>query len=176
MTTTNLRIAGPAKASSTSPPTADHSRSTTPTINIVPWPDPILDRVGHDPRSRYVERFWLPTLGPTARLLLRHLADRFDEDPDGLTLPVAATNHALGFGPKDLDSDGAFILMEPEHLQRPFVPPNDAGSTHEFAEHHVGPIPTAEPSERRLADPRLGSQEKGDPSPLEPGQCVAVHI
>jgi hypothetical protein len=35
------------------------------TITIKPWNDPILDVAGHDPRSRYVETFWLPTLGPT---------------------------------------------------------------------------------------------------------------
>ena len=44
------------------------------TLTIQPWPDPVIDTVGHDPRSAYVETFWLPTLGPTALLLLRHLA------------------------------------------------------------------------------------------------------
>ena len=53
-------------------------------VRITPWPDPVLDVLGHDPRSWYVETFWLPTLGPTALLLLRHLADRFEEHPEGL--------------------------------------------------------------------------------------------
>jgi hypothetical protein len=70
-------------------------------VRIVPWPDPVLDALGHDPRSWYAETFWLPTLGPTALLLLRHLADRFEEHPDGLTLPVADTAAALGLGPRD---------------------------------------------------------------------------
>ena len=52
------------------------------TLTIKPWPDPVVDTLGHDPRSRYVETFWLPTLGPTALLLLRHLADRFDRNPE----------------------------------------------------------------------------------------------
>ena len=47
-------------------------------LTILPWPDPVLDTLGYDPRSRYAETFWLPTLGPTALLLLRHLADRFE--------------------------------------------------------------------------------------------------
>ena len=47
-------------------------------LTIAPWPDPILDTVGYDPRSRYAETFWLPTLGPTALLLMRHLASRFE--------------------------------------------------------------------------------------------------
>ncbi len=36
------------------------------TLTITPWPDPLLDTLGHDPRSLYVETFWLPTLGPTS--------------------------------------------------------------------------------------------------------------
>jgi len=70
-------------------------------VRITPWPDPVLDALGHDPRSWYAETFWLPTLGPTALLLLRHLADRFEEHPQGLTLPVADTAAALGLGPRD---------------------------------------------------------------------------
>ncbi|MCZ7535170.1 MAG: hypothetical protein M5T61_03990 [Acidimicrobiia bacterium] len=68
------------------------------TIHVKPWPDPVIDVLGHDPRSWYVETFWLPTLGPTCVLLMRHLADRFDRRPDGLTLPVADTAQALGLG------------------------------------------------------------------------------
>ena len=58
------------------------------TLTIQPWPDPVIDTLGYDPRSRYVETFWLPTLGPTALLLLRHLADRFDRQPGGIELTV----------------------------------------------------------------------------------------
>ena len=43
----------------------------------------------------------MPTLGPTALLLLRHLADRFDRDPKGVELPVADTSAALGLGPRE---------------------------------------------------------------------------
>jgi hypothetical protein len=35
-----------------------------PTLRVLPWPDPVIDQVGYDPRSRYVERFWLGILGP----------------------------------------------------------------------------------------------------------------
>ena len=71
------------------------------TLTIRPWPDPLIDTLGHDPRSRYVETFWLPTLGPTALLLLRHLADRFDHSPDGVELSVADTSQALGVGQRN---------------------------------------------------------------------------
>jgi hypothetical protein len=70
-------------------------------LTIQPWPDPVLDTVGHDPRSLYAERFWLPTLGPTALLLLRHLAAKFDASPRGIQLPVADTSRALGLGDRD---------------------------------------------------------------------------
>jgi hypothetical protein len=70
-------------------------------IRVMPWPDPVLDAIGHDPRSWYVETFWLPTLGPTALLLMRHLADRFESSPKGVDLPVADTAAALGLGARD---------------------------------------------------------------------------
>jgi hypothetical protein len=74
------------------------------TVTVRPWPDPVVDTVGYDPRSRYVETFWLPSLGPTALLLLRHLADRFDRNPDGIELTVADTSHALGLGQREGNS------------------------------------------------------------------------
>jgi hypothetical protein len=36
-----------------------------PGLCVEPWHDPVIDEVGHDPRSTYVETFWLPVLGPT---------------------------------------------------------------------------------------------------------------
>jgi hypothetical protein len=71
------------------------------TLTIRPWADPVVDTLGHDPRSRYVETFWLPTLGPTAVLLLRHLADRFDISPQGVELAVADTSSMLGLGQRE---------------------------------------------------------------------------
>jgi hypothetical protein len=71
------------------------------TLTIVPWPEPVIDTLGHDPRSLYAETFWLPILGPTALLLLRHLATRFDETPAGVELRVAETSQALGVGNRE---------------------------------------------------------------------------
>ncbi len=68
------------------------------TIRILPLPDPIVDTLGHDPRAPYPERFWLPTLGPTAFLLIRYMAHRFDGAPDGFTLDLAETSRCLGLG------------------------------------------------------------------------------
>lgn len=65
-------------------------------VRVVPWLDPIVDRRGHDPRSTYVERFWLGTLGPTAGWLLRRLAAGFDDHPDGYDLDLHATARSIG--------------------------------------------------------------------------------
>src|ERR671916_424541 len=65
-------------------------------LRIVPWLDPVVDRRGHDPRSTYVERFWLGTLGPTAAWLLRRLAAGFDDHPDGYDLELHATAQSIG--------------------------------------------------------------------------------
>ncbi|HEX6419532.1 MAG TPA: hypothetical protein VFZ77_13615 [Acidimicrobiales bacterium] len=72
--------------------------SDTATLHVVPWPDPVIDQVGHDPRSVYVERFWLGVLGPSATWLLRLLADRLEEAPDGYDLDLDACAGALGLG------------------------------------------------------------------------------
>jgi hypothetical protein len=54
--------------------------------------------VGHDPRSVYVERFWLGILGPSATWLVRHLVDRLDRAPDGYHLDLDECATALGLG------------------------------------------------------------------------------
>lgn len=73
----------------------------TGSVQILPWPDPVIDTLGHDPRSHYVETLWLPTLGPTCVLLLRHLADRFDLEPHGFALDTATASGLLGLGTRE---------------------------------------------------------------------------
>ena len=36
------------------------------TVMVVPWHDPIVEAVGFEVRSQYVELFWLNVLGPTS--------------------------------------------------------------------------------------------------------------
>lgn len=67
-------------------------------LPIRPWPDGVIDALGHDPRSAYVERFWLGILGPSTTWLLRYLANGLDESPEGFDLDLAATAQALGLG------------------------------------------------------------------------------
>jgi hypothetical protein len=81
--------AGPAAVSAAEP-------GVGAVIAIRPWIDPVVDDHGHDPRSRYVETFWLGVLGPTATWLLRRLASRLEESPDGYELDLDATARAMG--------------------------------------------------------------------------------
>lgn len=69
---------------------------TSGVLAVVPWPDPVVDPVGHDPRSVYVERFWLAVLGPSSVWFLRLAASRFDDAPDGFELELASTAQSLG--------------------------------------------------------------------------------
>lgn len=65
-------------------------------VRLTPWIDPVVDRRGHDPRSVYVEHFWLSVLGPTATWIIRRFVAGFDEQPHGYDLDVAETARALG--------------------------------------------------------------------------------
>lgn len=67
-------------------------------LELEPFPDPVIDALGHDPRSTYVERFWLPVLGPSTTLLLRLLIDRLESSPEGLRIDIAESARALGLG------------------------------------------------------------------------------
>ena len=67
-------------------------------LTVSPWPDPVIDRVGVDPCSTYVERYWLGIVGPASVLLIRHLAGRFEDEPDGFVLDLAHTARILGLG------------------------------------------------------------------------------
>jgi len=87
-------------ATTPTPPTASDERCSTEvgltTITIRPWIDPLVDDGGHDPRSRYVEVFWLGVLGPTATWLVRRLSTGLTENPDGYTVDLAATAKMMG--------------------------------------------------------------------------------
>lgn len=68
------------------------------TLPVRPWPDGVIDALGHDPRSAYVERFWLGILGPSTTWLVRFLSNRLDASPEGFDLDLASTAQALGLG------------------------------------------------------------------------------
>lgn len=78
--------------------TADHFCAEPATLAIEAWPDPVIDALGHDPRSLYVETYWLGTLGPSTTWLLRRLAAGLESEPGGFELDLAETARCLGLG------------------------------------------------------------------------------
>ena len=67
-------------------------------LTVRPWADPVIDAVGHDVRSPYVERFWLGLLGPSSTWLLRRLVAGLDDSPEGYELDLALTATEIGLG------------------------------------------------------------------------------
>lgn len=74
------------------------SPANTAHLTIRPWPDAVIDRLGHDPRSSYVETYWLGVLGPSTTWLLRRLVAGLDAQPEGYDLDLDETAGRLGLG------------------------------------------------------------------------------
>lgn len=77
---------------------ADDASPELATMLVRPWADPVIDALGHDPRSPYVERFWLGVLGPSTTWLLRLLASELEMNPGGFQLDLMEAAHVLGLG------------------------------------------------------------------------------
>ncbi|MGB0112702.1 MAG: hypothetical protein WBP59_05740 [Ilumatobacteraceae bacterium] len=73
------------------PPSAQSTR-----VVIRPWIDPVVDDDGHDPRSRYVETFWLSVLGPTATWTIRRLVAGLEQSPEGYHVDLGAFARSMG--------------------------------------------------------------------------------
>lgn len=67
-------------------------------LTVVPLRDPVVEAVGHAPRSVYVESFWLPILGPSAVMAARHLSARLEDAPEGVRVSLAVLARQLGLG------------------------------------------------------------------------------
>ena len=67
-------------------------------LRVFPLVDSVVDTLGHDPRSPYVEQYWLSVLGPSATLLLRRLAAGLETHPDGFDLDPVEWALELGLG------------------------------------------------------------------------------
>ena len=66
------------------------------TLRIRPWLDDVIDALGFDPRSQYVETFWLSQLGPSTTWFMRRVAAGLDQNPGGYTLVLGDTAQSLG--------------------------------------------------------------------------------
>lgn len=65
---------------------------------VRPWPGVGAGPEGYDPRSDYVEHFWLAVLGPSTVLFLRRLAMGLDRWPDGFECSTRELSWSLGLG------------------------------------------------------------------------------
>ncbi len=66
------------------------------TLVVVPWVDPVVEEVGFDVFSRYVELFWLPIMGPSALWILRRIVMGFAEFPGGYEVDTEEIALAVG--------------------------------------------------------------------------------
>jgi hypothetical protein len=70
----------------------------TSPVRITPWPDAVIDRVGHQPDSTYFEWLWLPRIGPSAAWAYRRLTSGLAGQPEGFTISLEELAHWLGLG------------------------------------------------------------------------------
>ena len=70
---------------------------TPPTLTVVAFPDPVVERFGHRPGSPYVEFVWLGILGPSTTFAWQRLARQAVAVPCG-NLDVADLSLSLGLG------------------------------------------------------------------------------
>lgn len=115
-------------------------------LHIRPWPDEVIDHLGFDPRSAYVEDYWLGLLGPSTVWLLRRLAAGFDYSPEGFDLDLSETARSLGLSDRSgrhspflraINRTVQFSLSQlsgPEELSvRRRVPPLSRGQVHRLS-------------------------------------------
>jgi hypothetical protein len=125
-------------------------------VRVTRWVDPPTEKAGHDARSDYVERFWLPVLGPSTTCLLRLLAARLARSPAGCVLDVTETARALGLGGRP-GRHAPFLrtLARAIDFQMIRVEPPDALATRvllpPLPERHLARLPAALRAAHRLA-------------------------
>lgn len=66
-------------------------------LYLIPWEIESDAKTGHDPRSAYVEHFWLGTLGPSTTWFLRYCAAQLD-GADGAAVELNEVAARLGIG------------------------------------------------------------------------------
>ncbi len=167
------------------------------TLIVRPLFDAGLDLHGHDPRSSYVELFWLGVLGPSSILLLRRLAAGFDAWPDGFEIDVHETADALGlaagqrhsaftrtvqrivqFGMARRADDGIAVrrrlpTLSPRHLQR--LPASIRDTHRDWMAADVAET-TGQREHQRAHSVALGLLEAGDEPTIVEGHLHALGI
>ena len=67
-------------------------------FTVVRLHDDVIDAVGHPAAHPYVERFWLPIIGPSSVLALRRIARWLERSPAGVTASIGLLAGDLGIG------------------------------------------------------------------------------
>lgn len=78
-----------------------HRRRTyefPPLMRFISWRDVNIESLGYDPRSTYVEKFWLPFIGPSTIMLLRRIVEFLETNPYGFDLGLKELSTMLGLG------------------------------------------------------------------------------
>ena len=95
----DVGLAPPDDGSTRAPATAlPTRRSGDEALHLLPWWESELALAGHLPTDPYVERFWLPVMGPAATLALRRIAADLRRRPTGYSVGVADLARSLGLG------------------------------------------------------------------------------
>jgi hypothetical protein len=86
-------------ATSSSAGSADRPQRPFPaTLTLHTWRDDAEPSHAFQVGTNYVERLWLPLLGPSAIALVRLLAELIDDGGDGQAIDVDSLAQALGVG------------------------------------------------------------------------------
>jgi hypothetical protein len=70
---------------------------TPPTLTLVAFPDPVVERFGHRPGSPYVEFVWLGILGPSTTFAWQRLARQAAAMPSS-KIDITDLSVSLGLG------------------------------------------------------------------------------
>lgn len=65
-------------------------------LRIEAFPDPVVEAHGHDPRSAYASKFWLPIIGPGSLVAARALVEGLEHSRAGYDVDLVMLGHALG--------------------------------------------------------------------------------
>lgn len=147
------------------------------TLHIRRWHDPLIDQLGHDPRSRYVERYWLGILGPSTTLLLRTFSDVLDAGRGEATVELEDIAAQLGIGHK-----GGRNSALARSIQRAcrFGAARTAGRTELEVRHRLAPLNRAQverlPAGLAAEHLRLVDGSRSDPAQRARARRLALSL